>query len=899
MEVGYSPRLGVNPKLPKKVLPNGQTSDGKYDYDFVLSEEDKEENNYAKIKKLVYHYEWIGRQQVNKKRDIVAKKFNLAYGVVDVNDYVKEESEFKTELTLMDGQPMDYDLKFYPIIPNIVHALTSELSKHYINYSAIAINREATNEVLDSKNNMLRSILVSRLQAIYDAELANNGVTPESQPEIYQQQQEVFKSLPKVQNYFNKEFRLEVEKWANHQLQIDEKRFRMKDLEKQALFNKIVTDLPFVHINLLEGDYKPEILDPRYTYYLRSPHTDDISEAVMFGWFEYESPLNLITRFGDKLREEDIEKLNNLHIHYRTLLTIDSKARYNMDVPGILESAQNYLAFREIANTSYKDSKYRGEEYKERLVEVSNMYIQVPRKLGKLTMVLGEEVTTSIVDDTYKITYKPKYDTSIQKEKNEDNLIFGEHISWFYINELWRCAKINLSTNPNPDNSDDIWIILEKFPIQLSKAGRRYGSYIPIHGGPKTNRYNEIITIVDKCKPWQVFYNYLWNRNEQILKNEIGKFFAMNQAIIPQESMGEEWGQNNLLQWVLAARDIGVAPTDTSLANTNNPALAATGGYGQVIDLSVTDQVLQKAKLAEICKNECLMSVGISPQFLADISPSETATGIAQGINRSATQIKYLYDEHFATFELVRQTMLEFAKYTASQATQVEQTYINDEGERVIFQIPSDLLIHQLGVYVSANMDDNIVIENVRRYVLADNTIGADIMDKVALVSAKSVSEIYSKLKDVTKNREIKEQQMLQREEANQQRMIEEQTKQLQMKLEEEARQRELDRTHEKEIAEIKVIGQSQFSEGSGYEELMRLREQQLKERATVSNILSKARNDSNREETERMKAQISGNVANDKLNLEKEKIQLQREKILADLQKSRDALTIAKVNKP
>ena len=37
------------------------------------------------------------------------------------------------------------------------------------------------------------------------------------------------------------------------------------------------------------------------------------------------------------------------------------------------------------------------------------------------------------------------------------HFVEGEHLEWFYINELWRCVKLNLSTNPNPDNSDDIF----------------------------------------------------------------------------------------------------------------------------------------------------------------------------------------------------------------------------------------------------------------------------------------------------------------------------------------------------------------------------------------------------------------------------------------------------------
>ena len=88
------PQLGSQPKLPKKVIPGTKyNTDGTLDYSFVLSEKDKQENDFFIIKRLVYHYEWIGRQQINRHRDEIQKKFNLAYGVIDVNEYMKNETE--------------------------------------------------------------------------------------------------------------------------------------------------------------------------------------------------------------------------------------------------------------------------------------------------------------------------------------------------------------------------------------------------------------------------------------------------------------------------------------------------------------------------------------------------------------------------------------------------------------------------------------------------------------------------------------------------------------------------------------------------------------------------------------------------------------------------------------
>ena len=194
---------GVHPKLPLKKIPGtGLNTNSEYDYSFVLSEKEKKENDFAKIKRLVYHYEWIGRQQMNRVKDNIAKKLNLAHGQIDVDDYVKDTTEYNVELSMMGGESLDYDLKFYPIIPNIVNSLVSELGKQYINYQALAVNREAVNQVLEKKNELIRQILLQPLQAQFEASMQEQGINPESQPDIYQQQLELFQQLPQVQKFF-------------------------------------------------------------------------------------------------------------------------------------------------------------------------------------------------------------------------------------------------------------------------------------------------------------------------------------------------------------------------------------------------------------------------------------------------------------------------------------------------------------------------------------------------------------------------------------------------------------------------------------------------------------------------------------------------------------------------
>ena len=77
------------------------------------------------------------------------------------------------------------------------------------------------------------------------------------------------------------------------------------------------------------------------------------------------------------------------------------------------------------------------------------------------------EVLNEIVTEDYKITDKPIYDTRLFKNKTKDNLVFGEHIEWIWINEVWGGIKIGPNIPSywgmnNPSGMTPIYIGIDK-----------------------------------------------------------------------------------------------------------------------------------------------------------------------------------------------------------------------------------------------------------------------------------------------------------------------------------------------------------------------------------------------------------------------------------------------------
>jgi hypothetical protein len=82
------------------------------------------------------------------------------------------------------------------------------------------------------------------------------------------------------------------------------------------------------------------------------------------------------------------------------------------------------------------------------------------------------EVIEEIIDESYVITTKPEYDTMLYKQKTKENLVYGEHIDWIWINETWGGLKIGPNRPSywgmqNPDGLTPIYLGITK--NQISK----------------------------------------------------------------------------------------------------------------------------------------------------------------------------------------------------------------------------------------------------------------------------------------------------------------------------------------------------------------------------------------------------------------------------------------------
>ena len=252
-----------------------------------ISEKEKNEEWRA------WNLDWLefqGMKQLRRNARRLMKNYNLAKGIIDKQDYIIEENNEVADLieTLTKEDESALELKFYPIIPNVVNVLTNEFSKRTSKIMFRAIDDISYNEMLDAKRQMVEDVLLQQAQQKMFMNLINQGMDPESEEAQQMLSPENLKSLPEIEDFFKKDYRSMIEEWATHQMKVDTEKFGLQELEERAFRDMLITDREFWHFKMNEDDYEVELWNPLLTFY-HNPKC--LTHRYNLRWNKYGLPL--------------------------------------------------------------------------------------------------------------------------------------------------------------------------------------------------------------------------------------------------------------------------------------------------------------------------------------------------------------------------------------------------------------------------------------------------------------------------------------------------------------------------------------------------------------------------------------------------------------------------------
>lgn len=787
--------------------------------------------------------EYEGLRQIDRNARRLMKNYKLAKGIIDKNDYIvetdNEYSELVGRLTTEDSGA--FELKFYPLVPNIVNTMCSEFSKRNTQVTFRSVDEYSYNELLEQKQQQIEKVLISDAKTKLLNAMIEQGLDPDDPANAEQVQQtlsvENLKTLPEIENFYRKDYRSMCEQWAMHQYNVDVERFKMDELEERNFRNSLITDREFWHFRMMEDDFDIEIWNPVLTFYFKGPETRYISQGYAVGKIEMLTISDVIDKYGYKMEEDQLLSLETIfpaksagyplqgYQNDGTYYDPTKSHAWNTNSPG--------LAYRQLMSMTafgYGNGFGGGdimnwimmetEGYLDNnpyLLRVTTAYWKSQRKIGHLTKVKESgEVITDVIDENYKVTDHPIYNNVLIKERNKDTLVFGEHIDWIWINEVWGGVKIgpNYPSFWGMDNANQlspIYLGIDKKEIgplrfQFKGDNSLYGCKLPVEGCVFSDYNTRSVGLVDLTKPFQIGYNMVNNQIADIIVDELGTIVVFDQNFLPRHSLGEDWGKNNYSKAFITMKEFSMLPLDRSLANTEG----VNGNAPlQQLNLEQSARLVSRVNLANYFKNELFSVIGITPQRMGQEMGRQTATGVEQNLNASYAQTETYFIQHSDhLMPRVHQQRNDLAQYYNANKPSVRLQYITTADDKINFEINgTDLLLPDMNIYCTTKASHRAVIDRLKQMAEQNNTSNATIYDLGTIMQGNSISEINNTLKGI-EEKTLKAEQAKQEHEKQLEQMRQETIlKEKAMVLDNENLQKEKDRRANVLIATIRAAG--------------------------------------------------------------------------------------------
>jgi len=782
-----------------------------------------------------WNMDWLemqGLKQLRRTSRRLLKNYKLANGIIDKSDYIVCEDNENAEIVdiLTKENDSAFELKFFPIIPNVINVLAGEFAKRNDKITYLSVDDISYNEMLGAKMEMVEENVVAYGENIMRQTMKEMGLTEEDEEAQQMMAPENIKSLPQIEQTFKKDYKSLSEQWATHQHNVDTERFYLKELENMAFKDMLITDREFWHFKLNEDDYDIELWNPVLTFYHKSPEARYISQGNWVGKIDLITIADAIDKYGYMMTKDQLQSLEVIYPVQGAGYMLpgvqndgsfyDATKSHDWNVEGPSLGMRQFMAFHsadsmmgmgeDIIYKILNQSEDLSDLQNYSLLRVTTAYWKSQRMLGHRTTIGPDGgMTQSIVDETFRVTDKPVYDTTVLKGKRLENLIFGDHVEWIWINHTYGGVKIGPNRPSYYGNNDangfqPMYLGLGPIKFQFKGDSSLYGCKLPVEGAVFHDRNTHSRALVNKMEPFQIGFNLTNNQIADILVDELGTVILLDQNALPKHSMGEDWGKHNFAKAYVAMKDFQMLPLDTSITNTEN---GMNFQHFQVLNLEQTQRLLSRVQLSNYFKQQAFEVIGITPERLGAATGQQTATGVEQNLAASYSQTEmYFVDHSEHLMPRVHQMRTDLAQFYQSTNPSIRLQYMTSIDEKINFEMNGkDLLLRDINVFCSSKVNQRQLMEQIRNLALSNNTAGASIFDLGNLAKADSLAEITHTLKAIEEKTEAQGKAM-QDHELQSQNMIEQaETQRLEMKQKFDAEQNALDRASEEYIAEIRA----------------------------------------------------------------------------------------------
>lgn len=697
-------------------------------------------------------------------------------------------------------------IRHYDFIGIIVNALTSIYSDLDDRYRVESSDEYSTNEYIRQKTELLHKYAQQVFTQELNQMLLMRGLDPnksdfQSEEEQQQYQQEIQQQTqaltpPEIEEFMAKNFKVLAIEWAQNTLNADKKEFDLVHKDREDFVSYLLTGRFFRHYRVGYDSYTVESWLPEQTFFSQDADCKYPQDGEYVGRISDVSVSNILNMYGHLMTMVQQEAVGNYWNQTKNFKNYNGAhvetVKGNSPEDGIFPSQVQtpfYNYFDHEVNVQFENAlnfplgittsvDKEGNEHEERTwlpridgdldvnsrvysqylrddidvrtdtVQVTEVYWRSMKRIGVLIYRNPQgSLSIEIVTDDLMGDFLKDRDIKIQKSitlqelqkalKEERIEDYINTITYTYVPEVWKGIKIRGNGSTLKDD-----LYLDVNPLEYQIKGERSNIYdvkLPVSGLIDTG----IATLV---APFQQLHNVCMNQNTELLEKELGIFFSFDITGLPSEYQ-DQTTEESLYQMRDDIKSTGLLALDLSRQNTsgNNPNVF------QRQEIVYAQQIESRRVLAEYYKQQAFSQIGLTPQMLGAPTTYETAEGIKQGQQGNYALVNHRFEKMHSAKAKGMDIQLAVAQYCQVNGKDKTVVQRKSDGDHYFLDILAEdgelFPLRHLGVCATTSSSDRKTIEQIKQFVLNDNTIDRSMDDVISILTNPVLVEIVEKTK--------------------------------------------------------------------------------------------------------------------------------------------------------
>mgnify|MGYP003601998467 FL=1 len=600
------------------------------------------------------------------------------------------------------------------IISGKIKALLGMEMRRPFSWKIVATNPEATSRREQEEFGRLRDFTVNSIMGPIKEQLEMESaeqtkgqpLTTEEKQRVQQETAEKLKTMtpPEVKKYMQREHQDPAEALSHQLLQylFQKENIRMK-------FNKgwkhgLIAGREIYWTGAINGEPMLKVINPLRFDYDKSSEKDFIEEGE---WACYEmsmTPSDVSRYFGSELT--------------------------NAELDSILEDYNNSTAIPDAAFT-FDGATSTMHNLGIRVVHAEWKALKAFKFISGIDTETGEPYE-DIVDESYKM--------------NREIGDYKEELVYYPTKyEGYQVGK-------------EHYALCREVPGQHKDLNNLYDCKLSYLGAAFDDMNSTTVSLVDRMKYYQYFYDILWYKIEGLIASDDGKALLLNGNLLPK-STGVEFQE-----WMYHFKVNKLGILDPS--EEGNKGNGNIGEAAKEIDMSLVSDIKKYLDISEYIERRCGESVGITKAIEGQIGTSEAVRNTQQALVQSANILEPYFDLHNLVKRNVLQSLVEVTKVAYAENPSTALAYVLDDMSLQLLKIDNELLENSTyGLYVSDSLKSDEVLQTMQQLshaALQNQQI--ELSDVLKIMNSESTQEAEELLTTAEVARAEREQAMQQQQ---------------------------------------------------------------------------------------------------------------------------------------